>query len=134
MKREAILSAASVLMLSAYLTSALPAHASCGGATCTLNTHWDTQGLAAAAGWGADVRYEYINQNQLRHARAKVSPGALSRDHDELDTLNRNWVGTLDYSAGPDWGVAVQAPLVQRVNGVQLTANWTATLGVNTRF
>jgi hypothetical protein len=94
--------------------AALPtAEASCGAATCAVNTHWNTQGLTGTEGWGGDLRYEYIDQNQLRHGRDKVTPGDPPQHDDELQTLNRNVVGTLDYNTR-DWGVTVTLPLIQR--------------------
>lgn len=118
-------------LLGVLTIGATTARASCGAASCALHTHWDAQGFTAESGYGLDLRYEYLDQNQPHHAREKVSPGAIRRHHDELSTLNRNWVGTLDYSAGPDWGVAVQAPLVQRDHrhihnhrGAQIGESW----------
>jgi len=89
-------------------------YASCGGAFCTLNTAWETQGVWTEPGMRLDLRYEYINQDQLRHGTDKVAAGEIAREHDEIKTLNRNLVATLDYSAGPAWGVSAQVPMVSR--------------------
>ncbi|MDO8596227.1 MAG: hypothetical protein Q7R45_06355 [Sulfuricaulis sp.] len=129
MKRKILLAGA--LVFSIGLTSALPAHASCGAAFCTLNTHWETQGAWSRPGMRLDLRYEYIDLNQPLAGRERVSVGALPRHHDEIKTLNRNLVATLDYSITSDWGVTVQAPWVDRRHwhvhnhhGTKLPESW----------
>jgi hypothetical protein len=90
------------------------AFASCGSAFCTLNTNWDVQGPEAAEpGLRADLRYEYIRQDQPMSGSRKVSVGEIPRDHDELLTTNRNWLPSLDYG-GRDWGVNLLFPFVDR--------------------
>jgi hypothetical protein len=107
------------------------AHASCGAAFCTLNTHWESQGAWTGTGMRLDLRYEYIDLDQPLAGRERVPVGALPRHHDEVRTLNRNLVATLDYSITPDWGVTVQAPWVDRRHwhvhnhhGAQLSESW----------
>ncbi len=113
------------------LSGALPVHASCGAAFCTLNTHWETQGAWTGSGMRLDLRYEYIDLDQPLAGRERVSAGALPRHHDEVRTLNRNLVATLDYSITSDWGVTVQAPWVDRRHwhvhnhhGARLPESW----------
>lgn len=90
------------------------AHASCGSATCSLATHLDTLGLTATNGWQVDLRYEYIDQDQLRSGRHKVDPEFVDGEHTERYTKNNNYVLTLDYSANERWGLSLQLPYVQR--------------------
>lgn len=91
-----------------------PAYASCGAATCALNTHWQAQGIAGQSGQRLDIRYEFIRQDQPRAGHENVSVGEIRRHHDEVETVNHNLVLGYDYSAGLDWGVSVQAPIVNR--------------------
>ena len=107
---------ATLLCLFTFTLLAVPhrLHASCGAAFCTFNTAWETQGVWTESGVRLDLRYEYINQDQLRHGTDKVAAGEIAREHDEIKTLNRNLVATLDYSAGPAWGVSAQVPMVSR--------------------
>jgi hypothetical protein len=90
-----------------------PGQASCGASFCTVNTDWNVQGVFAEPGGRAELRYEYLKQDQLRAGSHKVSPGELPADHDELYTRNQALFGTLDYNFG-DWGVSLVVPLVQR--------------------
>jgi hypothetical protein len=92
----------------------LAAHASCGSAFCMVNTGWSAQGAWTEPGTRLDLRYEYINQDQLRNGKDKVSPGQIPQEHDEISTTNRNWVANLDHAFGANWGVNVSAPLVSR--------------------
>jgi hypothetical protein len=128
-KSKILLSCALMFPIGLFATP--PAHASCGAAFCTLNTHWESQGAWTGTGMRLDLRYEYIDLDQPLAGRERVPVGALPRHHDEVRTLNRNLVATLDYSITPDWGVTVQAPWVDRRHwhvhnhhGAQLTESW----------
>ncbi len=92
---------------------AAQADASCGAGFCTVNSHWDTQGVWTEPGTRLDLRYEYIKQDQLRAGRRTVTAGEIPRDHDEVKTLNRNLLATLDY-AHEVWGISLQVPIVDR--------------------
>jgi hypothetical protein len=128
-KSKILLSCALMFPIGLFATP--PAHASCGAAFCTLNTHWESQGAWTGTGMRLDLRYEYIDLDQPLAGRERVPVGALPRHHDEVRTLNRNLVATLDYSITPDWGVTVQAPWVDRRHwhvhnhhGAQLSESW----------
>lgn len=86
------------------------AYASCGSAACTINTQWD-QGKQQP-GLMLDLRYEYIDQDQLREGLNKTSNGA--GEALEKRTINRNLIGTLDYTFNENWGVAFSVPYVNR--------------------
>lgn len=94
--------------------AAQPAQASCGSAFCMVNTNWSLQGNAVEPGWRMDLRYEYINQNQLMSGRNKVEFGQIPRDHDEVKTINRNTVATVDYVFDGTWGVSATLPMADR--------------------
>lgn len=105
--------------------------ASCGGAFCTVNTAWETQGAWTEPGMRLDLRYEYVGQDQLRHATGKVAVGQISRHHDEVKTINRNLLATFDYTINRAWGWSLQAPFVDRKHshihnhhGAQLPEQW----------
>ena len=88
--------------------------ASCGSAFCLINTNWDTHGAWSQPGWRLDLRYESIHQNRLQEGRRRVDIGEVPRDHDEVETVNRNWMANIDYTFNADWGVNVAVPLVRR--------------------
>jgi hypothetical protein len=94
----------------------LVANATCGGEFCSLNTDWDIQGVASKPGVRLDVRAEYINLDQLRHGTSKTRPAGEVDEHDELRTINRNYLATLDWNINPTWGVTVKMPLVDRAH------------------
>jgi len=102
-----------IFLLGALLTP-LAANASCGSAFCMVNTQWSMQGVDASAGTRLDLRYEYIKQDQPQNGRNHIGVGEIPRDHDEVSTLNRNYVGTLDHSFDANWGVNVAVPVVNR--------------------
>ncbi len=88
--------------------------ASCGSAFCTVNTDWNVQGVYTEPGGRAELRYEYLPQDQLRAGSQKVQPGTIPRHHDEVKTTNQSLFGTFDYNFGPEWGLSLIVPLVQR--------------------
>src|SRR5947199_5890618 len=88
--------------------------ASCGSAFCMVDTQWSMQGVDTSAGTRFDLRYEYINQEKLQNGRSHAGIGEFPRDHDEVSTLNRNFVGTLDHSFNANWGLSATMPVVKR--------------------
>jgi hypothetical protein len=106
--RSALCGAFACLPLSAF------ACASCG---CTLNGDWESQGFAARPGFRIDLRYDYLNQSQLRTGSGTVNRGAVTFPAEreiEQGTINRYTTLGLDYSPSADWGVNVQLPYVDR--------------------
>ena len=108
--------------------------ASCGASFCMVNTNWNLQGFAPEAGFRVDLRYEYIDQDQLRSGRDRVAPGQIPRHHDEIRTINRNLLTEIDYTFNRDWGVAATVPIVDRNHshihnhgGAQLLEQWAFT-------
>ena len=98
------------------LAIGIPAQAlaSCGSAFCLINTNWDTHGAWSQPGWRLDLRYESIRQDRLQEGRRRVGIDEIPRDHDEVQTTNRNWMAGIDYTFNADWGVNVALPLVKR--------------------
>jgi hypothetical protein len=101
-------------LLGAMVLTPLTAAASCGSAFCTINTSWDAHGAWQDPGWSLDLRYEWIRQDQPRHGTSNIAVGEIPRHHDEVSTVNRNLLGSLDYTFNPDWGVNVLFPMVDR--------------------
>ena len=95
---------------------ALPATAgaSCGSAFCTLSTDWSAQGAWTEPGIRADLRYEYIRQDQPMSGSRRVGVGEIPRHHDEVFTKNSNWLGTVDYTLNADWALNASVPFVDR--------------------
>jgi hypothetical protein len=91
-----------------------PAAASCGSAFCTTNTSWDVQGAWQEPGARFDLRYEYIKQDQPMSGSRKIGVGEIRRHHDEVETVNRNWLPGVDYTINSDWAVNAVLPIVHR--------------------
>lgn len=91
-----------------------PAHASCSATFCSVNTQGETQGVWTEPGLRLNLRYEYIDQDQLRSGAKKVEPAGIPGTEDELRTLNRNLQVGMDYAFSPAWAASVQVPVVQR--------------------
>lgn len=92
----------------------MPGAASCGSAFCTVNTDWNVQGVYTEPGSRAELRYEYLDQDQLRAGSRKVQPGEIPQHHDEIQTVNQALFGSLDVNFGSGWGMNLIVPGLQR--------------------
>lgn len=108
-----------------------PASASCAGAFCSINTDYSLPAGQSGSGLRLNLRYEYIDQDQPRHGSDEIAVGEISSHDDEVRTINRNWIASLDYAFNQDWGVAVTAPFARRYHfhihnhhGEQLPETW----------
>jgi hypothetical protein len=92
-----------------------PVHAACGSAFCTVNTDWASQGEWTETGGKLDLRYEFIRQAQPRAGAEAVGVGEVPRqEHDEVRTINRNYVVQFDYNFNAQWGLSAIVPFVSR--------------------
>ena len=118
-------------LMGALALAPLTAAASCGSAFCTVNTSWDAHGAWLEPGARFDLRYESIRQDQPRTGTRNIAVGEIPRHHDEVLTVNRNLLGTIDYTFNQDWGVNVLVPVVSRQHdhihnhmGAQIPESW----------
>jgi hypothetical protein len=105
---------ASLGLASLLHTSA--AHANCGSAFCNLNTDWDIQSITTKPGIRLDLRAEYIKQDELRRGAHKTKPAGEVDEHDEIRTINRNYLATIDWNIDADWGVTFKLPFIDRAH------------------
>jgi hypothetical protein len=92
----------------------LLANASCGSAFCNLNTDWDIQSISAKQGVRLDFRAEFIDQDQLRSGTYQAKPAGEINTHDEVRTINRNYLATVDWTIDQDWGMTFKLPFISR--------------------
>lgn len=117
--------------IAATLLAGAPAgHASCGANFCAVNLTPATH-AADVAGPRFDLRFEYLDQDQPRVGHDSADVGAIPGHHDEVRTINRNLIATLDLPLGADWGLSIQLPFVSRDHshihnhhGAQLLETW----------
>jgi hypothetical protein len=113
---------------------AADAAASCGTAFCMVNTSWNVQGVWTEPGGRLDLRFEYIDQDQPRAGSREVRVGEIPKHHDEVRTVNRNWLATYDYAFDEAWGVSATLPVLDRSHahihnhhGAQIHDRWNFT-------
>jgi hypothetical protein len=61
-----------------------------------------------------DLRYEYVDQKELRSGRHRINAEDDTSDTLEQRTLNRNWLATVDYAYSKNWSFTAQLPVVNR--------------------
>jgi hypothetical protein len=105
-----------IVRLGAGLAALAPslAQAACGSAFCTVNTDWNVQGVYVQPGARAELRYEYLNQDQPRAGSKAVDVGEVPAHHDEVSTLNQALFATFDYNWASGWGVSAIVPVIKR--------------------
>ena len=99
-------------LLTALVT--FPAASGYGCSSCRgmLQSDWETQGLTFGTGLRLDLRYDYINQNQLRSGTGRASWPAGHEQ--EIYTKSQHLNAALDYSWTPDWGLNLRVPFIDR--------------------
>lgn len=90
------------------------AQASCGTASCSVNTGVETHGAEHEKNLVIDLRYEFIDQNRVRLGRKIVSGVPNSHNEIEQRTINRNGLLGIDYAFDTSWSVSTQLPVVSR--------------------
>jgi hypothetical protein len=101
-------------MLAALATFQSAAAFACASCGCSLSSDWDSQGLVSGPGYRLDLRYDFLNQNQVRSGTGTVGAWPVSGHEQELSTENHYVTAGLDYSASPNWGVNIQVPYIDR--------------------
>jgi hypothetical protein len=126
--------ALALLAAAALFVSTGAVHAGCGMAFCTINTDWNAQGAWTEPGGRFDLRFEFLDQDQPRTGTRDVAVGEIPMHHDEIRTINRNWIAGYDYTFNQNWGVGVQLPIVSRSHshihnhmGAQILDEWNFT-------
>jgi len=107
-------------VIGAALLGPMQAYA-CASCGCTLSSDWENLGFSSSSGFKIDLRYDYLNQNQLRSGTGTISGAAASQivnsnGNQEVEKYTRNNYVTaaIDYSTNPNWGVNVQIPYIDR--------------------
>ncbi len=107
------------------LLSSSPSVFACASCGCMLGPGytpgWESQGLAATDGFRFDLRYDYLNQNQVRTGSGTVGAWPISPHEQELYTKTQSLNLTYDYSKGL-WGANVQLPFLERTHATNGTA------------
>jgi hypothetical protein len=101
--------------------------ASCG---CSLDTDWQSLEYSYKPGLKLDIRYDYLNQDQLRHGTGTISSAAASQltsngNPLEVEKYTESHFITLglDYSTNQDWGINLQVPYIIRSHSTLGTAS-----------
>ena len=98
-------------LMAALPSSAVFACASCG---CSLSSDWASQGLSSSEGLRFDLRYDYLNQNEVRSGTGTVASWPVDGHEQELFTENHYLTAGIDYRWNADWGINVQLPYIDR--------------------
>ena len=119
---RAVRNLAVIVGLTAVASLLVPADVlACASCGCTLSSDWENLQFSYTPGLKLDLRYDYLNQNQLRSGTEAISPQTASQmmsngDMQEVEKYTKNNYLTLgiDYSRSHDWGVNIQVPYINR--------------------
>jgi hypothetical protein len=126
-----------LLRFAALFCASTAAYAGCGSTFCSVNTHWDTQGLVNDQGLRMDVRYAYAKADTPMVGSRKVAKPvatdplfvAPGTEVENQRTINQILNVDLDYTLNSSWGVALDVPLVMRDHSHQLSDPLAANVG-----
>lgn len=104
----------SAILCSAVSLLATNAQASCGSAFCSIDTHSISENSENHSHSSLDVRFEYIDQNQVRTKEKEISVGQISHHHDEVRTLNQNLLVQYNRKVNEDWLASIMVPISSR--------------------
>jgi hypothetical protein len=91
----------------------------CSSCGCAFTSDWESQGLTATPGLRFDLRYDYLNQADLRSGQHSVDRAIISFPTErEIEEKTRNHYVTLgvDYSPNSDWGLSLSLPYIDRAH------------------
>lgn len=114
------------LLFTAILCAASNAYAGCGSSFCSVNTHWDTQGLVNDEGLRIDLRYSYAKADTPRNGSSKVAkplatdPALAGAEVENMRTINETLNMDFDYAINHQWNVALDLPLIMRDHAHQI--------------
>lgn len=106
-----LIGVATACLLGSMLAFDAQACSTCG---CTLNTDLGNQGVQGGAGWRIDLRYDLVDQTQLREGSDSVSVPVPESYEVERRTRNAYYDFGLDYGFSRNWGVNLLVPFVGR--------------------
>ncbi|HWZ95583.1 MAG TPA: hypothetical protein VNW30_10345 [Opitutaceae bacterium] len=115
---SSIFNSRGLLWIALGLLAAHPVRSlACSACGCSVNSDWTVQGSRASSGVGLDVRYEYLDQSDLRSGEHDVNRATLPIPNEreiQQATLSRNvWLG-LSYAASDTWNFTAQLPVIDR--------------------
>ena len=117
-------------MLAGLSLNQAMACASCG---CSLSTDWQGQGITSSQGLHLDLRYDLVNQNQMRSGTGTAATSSATEQ--ELYTRNHYTTVGIDYNWSETWGIQLQLPVIDRehatngADGSTWSASHTQSLG-----
>jgi hypothetical protein len=88
--------------------------AACGTSFCSVDSDWEAGELGLPGSTRMELRFEFLDQDQLRHGTHRVAAGEVPSHHDELRTINRNVLIAAERALNPSWAIAAQLPAVSR--------------------
>lgn len=115
--RKHALNRACFSILALALTSLSQNTMACASCGCSLSTDWGNQGVMNS-GFSADLRYDYLNQDQLRHGTGTISPQGVYNLNPTAEvedyTKNQYTTLTLGYMSDTHWEVNLALPYITR--------------------
>lgn len=113
-------------LFAALFIASADAYAGCGSSFCSVNTHWDTQGLVNDDGLRIDLRYSYAKADTPRAGSSEVAgpsaadPALAGAEVENMRTINEILNMDFDYAINNKWNIAIGLPFVMRDHAHQI--------------
>jgi hypothetical protein len=105
-------------LLAAAFVSSIPSPAlACSSCGCTVGTDWADQGYSTAKGLRLELRYDFVDQDQLRrgaHTVDRASVPIPNDDEIQQATITRFYTLNAAYAINRDWAVSASLPYLNR--------------------
>ncbi|MFC5519895.1 hypothetical protein [Polaromonas jejuensis] len=89
----------------------------CASDGCSLSSDVDVEWLSSSNGFRFDLRYDYLNQNQIRSGTGTPAVFPVDGHEQELYTKSQTVTAGFDYRWNAYWSVNVQVPYLDRAHG-----------------
>jgi hypothetical protein len=102
----------------AAVLAALPLHCvfACASDGCSLGSDIDAEALSSNVGLRLDLRYDFLNQNRIRHGSGPATDFPLAGHEQELFTRTGSVTAGIYYRWNAYWSVNAQIPILHRTH------------------
>lgn len=119
-----------IILITVFIMNLPQLSSACASCGCTLSSDWGHLGFSTTRGFKVDLKYDYLNQDQLRSGTNSISPKAASQivnnghpQEVETYTKNNDLTFGIEYNLNSEMGISLQVPYIFRDHSTLGTAS-----------